>query len=141
VLKAVDHYIEHLAPKGTLLQGLCHGDFTLSNMLIEHPSKIHLIDMLDNFIETPLQDMAKLRQDTAFYWSLLFYQGSHRTAHISNLLASIDQIVVLFCERYDFYREYYLAFQLLNHLRLLPYAKQQDVVTHVTSVLNTLLKE
>lgn len=54
--------------------GRCHGDLTFSNILFLG-QKIVLIDFLDNFIETPLQDIVKLRQDTKHFWSLNLYNG------------------------------------------------------------------
>ncbi|HEH4506821.1 TPA: hypothetical protein SG285_001542, partial [Campylobacter coli] len=49
--------------------GVCHGDLTFSNILFKKHN-IVLIDFLDNFIETPMQDIVKLRQDTKHKWSL-----------------------------------------------------------------------
>jgi hypothetical protein len=49
--------------------GVCHGDLTLSNILIQDGNFI-LIDFLDSFIETPLMDIVKIRQDTAHLWSI-----------------------------------------------------------------------
>lgn len=43
--------------------GLCHGDLTFSNILF-NGNNYYLIDFLDSFIETPLQDIVKIRQDT-----------------------------------------------------------------------------
>jgi hypothetical protein len=75
--------------------GACHGDLTLSNILVaphddvgpnlcrgerspvdhaledanEGPSLI-LIDFLDSFVESPLADLAKLKQDLCYCWTL-----------------------------------------------------------------------
>jgi len=46
----------------------CHGDLTLNNMLFLD-SKIYLIDFLDSFVESPLIDLVKLKQDLQFFWS------------------------------------------------------------------------
>eukprot|EP00744_Colponema_vietnamica_P017832 GILI01025106.1.p1 GENE.GILI01025106.1~~GILI01025106.1.p1 ORF type:complete len:440 (+),score=77.59 GILI01025106.1:48-1367(+) len=67
--------------------GTCHGDFTLSNVLVLTPLtgdglplspraqsketfRIALIDFLDSFVESPLADMAKLCQDLKYGWTL-----------------------------------------------------------------------
>jgi thiamine kinase-like enzyme len=55
---------ELLMPLGT-----CHGDLTLSNLILDTASGITLIDFLDTFLETPLQDVAKLKQDFVYGWS------------------------------------------------------------------------
>lgn len=52
--------------------GTCHGDLTFSNILF-NGNNYYLIDFLDSFIETPLQDIVKIRQDTAYHWSQLMY--------------------------------------------------------------------
>ncbi len=52
------------------LKGKCHGDLTLSNIIINREKKkIILIDFLKTFKETPLQDVCKLIQDLRLYWS------------------------------------------------------------------------
>jgi len=49
--------------------GNCHGDLTLSNIILSPGRGIFLIDFLDTFLETPLQDVAKLKQDFIYGWS------------------------------------------------------------------------
>jgi hypothetical protein len=49
--------------------GSCHGDLTLSNVILDSASGIILIDFLDTFLETPLQDVVKLKQDFVYGWS------------------------------------------------------------------------
>jgi thiamine kinase-like enzyme len=49
--------------------GNCHGDLTLSNVIIDPNSGITLIDFQDTFLETPLQDIAKLKQDFIYGWT------------------------------------------------------------------------
>ena len=58
---------EMLMPVGT-----CHGDLTFSNILF-NGNNYYLIDFLDSFIESPLLDIVKIRQDTAYLWSTLMY--------------------------------------------------------------------
>jgi tRNA A-37 threonylcarbamoyl transferase component Bud32 len=49
--------------------GRCHGDLTLSNVILDPVSGVILIDFLETFLETPLQDVAKLKQDFLYGWS------------------------------------------------------------------------
>ena len=49
--------------------GNCHGDLTLSNIILTPENSIFLIDFLHTFLETPLQDVAKLKQDFIYGWS------------------------------------------------------------------------
>ena len=49
--------------------GPCHGDLTLSNVILDSVAGITLIDFLHTFLESPLQDVAKLKQDFVYGWS------------------------------------------------------------------------
>jgi len=49
--------------------GPCHGDLTLSNLILDPVMGITLIDFLCTFLESPLQDVAKLKQDFVYGWS------------------------------------------------------------------------
>ncbi|ECP8884459.1 hypothetical protein FU552_08840, partial [Campylobacter jejuni] len=65
--------------------GYCHGDLTFSNILFQN-QHIILIDFLDNFIETPLQDIVKLRQDTRHKWSLKMARANYDEIKIKIIL-------------------------------------------------------
>lgn len=56
--------------------GKCHGDLTFSNILF-NGNNYFLIDFLDSYVETPLQDIVKIRQDTAYLWSQLMYMHTN----------------------------------------------------------------
>lgn len=58
--------------------GPCHGDLTLSNIIYKPSHGIILIDFLDTFLETPLQDVAKLKQDFCYGWSFRSAQSAVR---------------------------------------------------------------
>ena len=77
--------------------GICHGDLTLSNILCGQ-NQLIFIDWLDSFIDTPLIDIAKLRQDTRFYWSLLLYTQPYNKCRIISILEHLDQQIV---KRFD----------------------------------------
>lgn len=61
--------VDALPTEMTFPIGSCHGDLTLSNVILDQVSGITLIDFLDTFLETPLQDVAKLKQDFVYGWS------------------------------------------------------------------------
>ncbi len=68
----VIHSIELLAALPEQLPfpiGDCHGDLTLSNVILDPLAGVTLIDFLDTYLETPLQDVAKLKQDFIYGWS------------------------------------------------------------------------
>jgi hypothetical protein len=49
--------------------GPCHGDLTLSNVIWSPSLGLVLIDFLATYLESPLQDLAKISQDLEFGWS------------------------------------------------------------------------
>lgn len=125
----------------TLPIGTCHGDLTLSNILF-NGNNYYLIDFLDSFIETPLQDIVKIRQDTAYFWSQLMYTKSYDSVRLRIIFDKIDKALdSYFSNKYEWYRANYKTLQLMNILRILPYAKEQVIVTYLKKTLKTLLYE
>jgi hypothetical protein len=53
----------------TVQSGWCHGDLSLSNMIVE-ADRVCLIDPIDSPIDTPIEDAAKLLLDLDTCWSL-----------------------------------------------------------------------
>lgn len=132
--KVFDNLNEMLIPVG-----LCHGDLTFSNILF-NGNNYYLIDFLDSFIETPLQDIVKIRQDTAFRWSQLMYTKRYDAVRLHIVMEKMDQeIDSYFRNKYQWYREYYQVMQLMNILRILPYAHEQRVVEYLKTTLLGIL--
>lgn len=121
--------------------GLCHGDLTFSNVLF-NGNNYYLIDFLDSFVETPLQDIVKIRQDTCYYWSQLMYTKHYDAVRLRIVCDKIDrEIDTFFREKYVWYAENYKILQLMNILRILPYAHEVRVVKHLKKILKELLHE
>jgi len=59
--------------------GECHGDLTLSNVILSHSKGLLLIDFLTTFLDSPLQDLAKLRQELIYGWSFRKLDSPLRT--------------------------------------------------------------
>ena len=72
--KDIFYFLEnetHKIKKIKLPINICHGDLTLCNILIKNKEKnIFLIDFLDSFLESPIVDMVKIRQDTKYKWCI-----------------------------------------------------------------------
>lgn len=119
--------------------GECHGDLTFSNILFNE-EQIYLIDFLDSFIESPLLDMVKIRQDSVHGWSYLMYSSHYDNVRHFITLNHIDQKLNDFFSKYSWYEEYYGLFQLLNFLRILQYAKSEKVVKYLLKEINIILK-
>ena len=118
--------------------GVCHGDLTFSNILF-CGQQYCLIDFLDSFIETPLQDIVKLRQDSQYLWSCLMYQNPYDALRLKLISQYIDERLDKHFSQYDWYKENYEVMQLMNMLRILPYAKEKKVVDYLMRVINTLV--
>lgn len=120
--------------------GICHGDLTFSNILFNN-NCFYLIDFLDSFIESPLIDIVKIRQDTNFLWSLLMYSKPYDRIRIKTIFQKIDmQIHKYFC-KYGWYKKYYTPFQIMNLFRVLQYAKEDKVINHLINNLEVIINE
>lgn len=122
-------------------KGFCHGDLTFSNILFASNSKYYLIDFLDSFIETPLQDIVKLRQDSQFGWSILMYMKEHDSIRVRMTLKYIDDKFNEHFSKYKFFRENYDVLQLMNMLRILPYTKTHEVKNYLIVTINKILEK
>lgn len=121
--------------------GICHGDLTFSNILF-NGNNYYLIDFLDSFIETPLQDIVKIRQDTAYRWSQLMYTKTYDSVRLHIVCDKIDtEIDNYFSKKYQWYKENYRIVQLMNILRILPYAHEEKVIIYLQNILNSILNE
>ena len=123
--------------------GICHGDMTLSNMIF-NDNEVYLIDFLDSFIETPLMDIVKLRQDTKYNWSYLLINDNKNNLVFENSKSNfykIDCEIVDYYSQQEFYKNNYLIFQILNFLRIFQYAKKDYIIKYLKMVLTDLQKE
>lgn len=119
--------------------GVCHGDLTFSNILF-NGNNYYLIDFLDSFIESPLLDIVKLRQDTSWYWSQLMYIHKCDTIRLHIAFEYIDKKINDVFNNYDWYRRFYRQFQLLNFLRILPYVNDSKVIEYLKITINEQLE-
>ncbi len=125
----------------TMPVGLCHGDLTFSNILF-NGNNYYLIDFLDSFIESPLLDIVKIRQDTAYLWSTLMYNKPFDKVRLSIISEKIDQAIdEYFTGRHEWYRNYYMPLQLMNFLRILQYGHDDKVIAYLKRVIAGQLAE
>jgi hypothetical protein len=118
----------------TLPEGLCHGDLTLSNILVKDKT-FFLIDFLAPFVSSPIQDFVKLRQDTRYFWSL--HRDSRENTSIKEKLLQVDNFLITL--ENDLGLKHYKLFQIFNLLRILPYAKEEETKQFVAKSLVDLL--
>ena len=125
----------------TMPVGKCHGDLTFSNILF-NGNNYYLIDFLDSFIESPLLDIVKIRQDTAWLWSQLMYVNPCDTIRLRIAFGKIDEeLDSYFTSRYEWYGRYYKPLQLMNFLRILQYAHEPAVIDYLKRTINEQLEE
>ena len=120
--------------------GICHGDLTFSNILF-CGDKYYLIDFLDSFIESPIIDIVKIRQDSAYNWSTLMYSKKYDKIRLNIITKHIDNEISSYFKKYDWYNQYYHIFQLMNFLRILQYTKKHDIAKFLISTCKQLINE
>lgn len=118
--------------------GSCHGDLTFSNILFNGNS-FYLIDFLDSFIETPLMDMVKLRQDSDYLWSTLMYDKTYDIPRLNIIAKEIDNQLNKCFQKYPWYIDYYDIFQVMNFLRILQYAHEEKVIEYLKKVIKSII--
>ena len=101
-------------PSNVFLEGSCHGDLTLANM-IHTNNNLYIFDFLDMFVESPLFDLLSIRQDTHHLWSCFIYNDY--TCRTVELLSYIDKQIA---DRYSNYieNEWYSYLSLMNYVRM-----------------------
>lgn len=109
-------------PLGKLPESHCHGDLTFSNLVFS-ASSYYLFDFLDSFIESPIIDLVKIRQDTKFYWSLFLSNNKEdfNNSRYRQILHYIDAKLDLQFSSYEWYNTWYKYFEVINLLRIVPY--------------------
>ena len=133
-IKIVDEKFAELGDVMYLPIGQNHGDLTFSNILFKETGDHYLIDMLDSFIETPVMDLVKIRQDSKYLWSLNMAKGKYDEGHMKIVAEYIDEKI---CEEFEdtVLWNYYDAFQLMNIVRIAQYAKDINVMHFLADII------
>ena len=139
LMQEVYHYLERV-PGSEIPVRSCHGDFTFSNMLFCDDG-IYLVDFLDSFVDSPLIDLVKFRQDTFFYWSLLIENQlpESRSAKIIQIFNYLDGQVLENLTHNKFVKEWYNYLQVFNLLRILPYVNQAEEIEFVQKSIQRII--
>lgn len=103
----------YLNPHIKIPIGKMHGDLTLSNILYD--GRFWFIDFLDGIFDSPLMDIAKLRQDTLHSWSAYCLQSLNPRMQIS-----LDYLDAKIRKRFYNYQSI-IPLQLLSLIRIIPY--------------------
>jgi hypothetical protein len=111
--------------KDNVLTGYCHGDLTFENIIISN-DEIYLIDFLDNYIETPYQDLSKLFQELNLFWS---FRDSEINALTYIKYNHLKKRLMSFVWDENLSTNNSLRVQvIINMLRILPYATETKII-------------
>ncbi|KAF2839220.1 hypothetical protein M501DRAFT_992192 [Patellaria atrata CBS 101060] len=102
--------------------GTCHGDLTLLNILADTDNReFCVLDFLDCFVESPLQDIAKLLQDVRHHWFFTVAQISpDQLARGVTFLALFHEKIIIAYQKYSFW-DVLPLFEFFCVARILPY--------------------
>lgn len=133
-------YLQSSVPGTPLPIGTCHGDFTFSNILFSD-SKIYLLDFLDSFIESPLIDIVKIRQDTCFKWSMMLEKEMplHKKNKLLQTFNYLDREIGSFCNEQLGLSKWYNYLQVFNLLRIVPYLNNSEEIFFIEKSLRQLV--
>jgi hypothetical protein len=116
--------------------GLCHGDLTFENIIIDNEKNIFLIDFLDSFIESPLIDIGKLYQETHLLWS--FRNSNSKMNNIHRNIIFQDKLNDLIKEN-NIDKDLVKSFTISTILRILPYSKENRITNLIYEYLNKII--
>jgi hypothetical protein len=127
-----------------LYYGNYHGDLTLTNLLVSNTGadlSVDVIDFLDCFIHSPIMDFVKLRQDSKHLWTFnLLKRKLFDTNKVLIALHYMDHKIEKVIENDPILNEYYLPFQILNLIRILPYNKDSHIEAYLSKEIDDLGK-
>lgn len=115
--------------------GNCHGDLTLSNMIISNDGTINLIDYLETFFESPLQDVVKIMQDFHYGWSFRYESPA---ANLTAKIFCMHSTPSLFTGLKLKYKNQIKILFILTLMRIAPYVN--DEITKIW-LLKSLRRE
>lgn len=131
--------------KNQLYIGDNHGDFALSNLFITKSDdviNVDAFDFLENFINTPINDLVKIRQDTRHHFILHLLNKNSNPLDITKVamvLNYMDRRIASLIEQDVVLSEFYTPFQILNLIRVLPYTKNQEMFSYLKKEIMELL--
>lgn len=133
-------YLMESIPSEDIYIGDCHGDFSLTNQLYSE-DKIYLLDFLDTFIDSPLIDISKFRQDTGIgriFQIDVDEESKLGRAYIS--LSYLDERVEQLIKSDYILSAWYPYFQVLNLTRILPYTTQKKELKFLEKNIFNIIK-
>ena len=103
--------------------GPCHGDLTLSNVIVSPTGSLNLIDFLPTFIESPLWDIVKINQDLNYGWSYRHLKGPANASAKLFFQSCLPTQINLYKKVWE---KQISLLNALNLARLTPYIKDSE---------------
>ena len=139
--KSLSDLIEAFTKLGELSipVGRSHGDLTFSNiMFAPDGQRIGLIDFLDGFIESPVMDVAKLRQDTRCNWTIQMYKGGADVVRYREVMRYIEARVQGRFKKYPWFQPTCDCMLGMCLIRIAPYAQSEEIHKYILTSLSSL---
>jgi hypothetical protein len=136
-------YLQNNIPNSKIPVGYCHGDLTFSNVLFKNNKEIYLIDFLDSFIDSPIIDLVKIRQDTRFFWTLLInrHLPEYKILRLKQIFNYLDLRLQNFIDSHKEIKLWYDYLEILNLVRIMPYVTEKSEIKFLKINLNKLVKK
>ncbi len=99
------------------------------------------IDFLDTFLDSPIQDYVKLRQDTQFFWSLFLYDGKIDSTKTKIAFQYLDKTIKKAIDEKSNMEIFYKPFQILSLLRVLKYTTEERMIKFLYSSIDQLMDD
>ena len=118
--------------------GKCHGDLTLSNIIISRSGSLNFIDFLPTYVEIPLWDIVKIYQDLKYGWSYRDLKGPEKANAKIFFLNCLPSQIYIYVK---VFKKEILMFDALNLARLAPYIKDKNTRTWIINSLDNSLSK
>ncbi len=127
-----------LAQRVVVPVGTCHGDLTLSNVMLSlEDNCVGIIDFLDSYIDSPIVDLVKLRQDTRFHWTSYRYPSQHDRGKIHIVNRWVNEVVTQVFHDLVVTRAFWVI-EMMNYLRIAPYVHTESEHHFLSQVLSRI---
>jgi hypothetical protein len=137
-------YLNKIEEEIFLPIGYYHGDLTFANMIFQN-NEIFLVDFLDCFIETPLQDIVKLRQETNFFWSVLQHKELlKKNINYNKVCLSFSYLDSKFNDyfkKFEWYIKNYNLLQIFNLARIIPYNQEKNIEYALINKIEKIIED
>ena len=118
--------------------GDCHGDLTFSNLIYNGVGVLYIYDFLPSFINSPIIDYAKIRQEFYHGWTLRNLRGGALASGLQFIKSSIPVELISMIEKSYLTESKLLS--ILNLLRIAPYVRNGQTADWVRARLDLEFK-